>query len=141
MFHQRDYILRLIEQFGRIMRMLRDRILGRKVRTDETADQLRKIAAEAGLDLGIARALAPESLSILVTFSGDVEAGRCWLLAELLYLEGLQARSDGNGEDAQACFQRAQVLFAMLPADWRPSPDFPVVGERLEEVRNLLQEG
>ena len=135
--YRRDYILRLIERFGRILIALRSRILRREVDSAELRVQIREMAEHAGLDLDIARQLDPASLLLWLAPTPDIEEGRLWLMAELLYLEALQARSSTAGA-GRTDLERALAIYSRLPPEWRPSADFASAGERATEVRSLL---
>jgi hypothetical protein len=135
--YRRDYIMRLIERFGRVLLTLRNRILRREVDAAELTAQVRDMAEHAGLDLDIARQLDPQSLLLWLAPTPEIDEGRLWLMAELLYLEGLQARSAAP-EAGRADLDRALAIYARLPRDWRPSADFMTAGERAAEVGGLL---
>jgi hypothetical protein len=127
--------MRMIEQVGRALLQLRDRILRRRIEPAQLRTELHAVAAEAGLDLDIARRLDPASLLLWLAPTGEIDEPRFWLLAELLYLEGLHLREDGYAEAAEADFDRALALYGRLPADWRPVEELPSVGERMTELR------
>ena len=136
--YRRDYILRLIERFGRMLIALRNRILRREIEAADVVAELRDIAQQAGLDLELARRLDPAMLVLWLAPTDDVDEPKLWLMAELLYLEGLQALSRGGG-DARGDFARALGIFARLPPEWRPSDDLATAGERVAELRRLLE--
>jgi hypothetical protein len=135
--YRRDYILRLIERFGRMLLGIRDAVLRRQADAAQVQAQILEIAEEAGLDLAIARRLDPASLLLWLAPTEDFDAGRVWLTAELLYLEGFEAstRPDGNGRPN---LQRALALFSYLPPEWKPSHDLATAAERASEIRRLL---
>jgi hypothetical protein len=136
--YQRDYILRLIEHLGRTLLVLRDRILGRQREPHATVqDEIRAIAARAGLDLDVARAVDPATLRLLMSFAGDLDPARCWLTAELLYLEGLDKQQD-NTVAARRDLTRALDLYLMLTPEWQPFPELPPSRERIAEIEQLL---
>jgi hypothetical protein len=135
--YRRDYILRLIERFGRMLIALRNRILRREIDTADVVAELRDIAQQAGLDLALARQLDPAMLAFWLAPTDDVDEPKLWLMAELLYLEGLQARS--AGEEWRSDFARALAIFGRLPADWRPADHLATAGERRVELRQLLE--
>jgi hypothetical protein len=135
--YRRDYILRLIERFGQALRALRDRILKREVDAATVVAEIHDVAQEAGIDLDLARRLDPVSLSLWVAPGDDVDQPRLWLIAELLYLTGLQA-SVADPSAARGDFQRALTLHSRLPPDWKPSDGFVTAGERIAELRTLL---
>ena len=137
--YQRDYILRLIEQFSKALIALRNRILKRETENPLMTAEIGDIAAQAGLDLDVARRLDPATLLLWLSPAGEADPARLWLMAELLYLEGLAARTSdeaGGGAD----FGRALALVEQLPAGWRPSEDFCTAGERVAELRRLLDQ-
>ena len=104
--HQRDYILRLIEQIGEVLVELRNRILGRKAATSEVDAELSGVAGRAGLDLELLRGFSLDTLHMFVSPTGEVEPARCWLMAELLYLDGLQAYVEERPDAALESFEK-----------------------------------
>jgi hypothetical protein len=136
--YQRDYILRIIEQLGRALLRIRNLILGRQTEAGEVHAELRAIAGRAGLDLELARVLGSELLPMLIAPSGEAEPARCWLFAELLYLEALQAEQGGRTGAARGDLERASEFYALLPAEWAPPQGFPTAAERLAEMRTML---
>jgi hypothetical protein len=135
--YRRDYILRLIERFGRALRTLRDRILKREVDAATAVAEIHDVAEQAGIDLDLARRLDPASLSLWLAPGDDVDQPRLWLIAELLYLTGLQT-SGTDRAAARGDFERALTLHSRLPADWKPSDGFVTAGERVAELRIVL---
>lgn len=138
---QRDYILRLIEQMGAALVALRNRILGRKADPERLQEELSGLAGQAGFDLAILRGFSGDSLRMLVSPAGDVEPGRCWLMAELLYLDGLQARMEERHEDAVASLEKAHRLFSVVAPRGGLLVGLPEAAERLEEIGALLGGG
>ena len=136
--YRRDYILRLIERFGRMLIALRNRILRREVKTADVIAELSEIAQQAGLDLALARQLDPATLVLWLAPTDDVDEPKLWLMAELLYLEGLAARSARRRGEARRDFLRALALCSRLPTDWRPADDLATAGERMAELQRLL---
>ena len=137
--YRRDYILRLIERFGRMLIGIRDAVLRRQSDAAQVEAQIQEIAEQAGLDLTIARRLDPASLLLWLAPTEDFDAGRVWLMAELLYLEGVEASSQPDGS-GRANLERALALFANLPPEWRPCDGLGAAGERVAEIRQLLEE-
>ena len=136
--YQRDYILRLIEHLGRTLLMLRNRILDRQEQHATVQDEIRAIAARAGVDLDVARAVDLVTLRLLMSFAGDFDPARGWLTAELLYLEGLDKRRDNIVSDGRRDLSRALDLYRMLPPDWQPFEELPPSAERIAEIERLL---
>ena len=131
-----DYVLRLIERLGAALIALRNRIL-RRARQETAIAEIHEIARQAGLDLAVARTLAPEMLLMWLAPTGDPDPARLWLMAELLYLAGLEGRASG-GTEWHADLKRALIVLTRVPSEWRPRDDLPAAGERIVEIRALL---
>lgn len=137
MTYRHDYIIRLIERFGAVLRSLRDRIL-RREREDLSAHaEIAEIAQQAGLDLGVARTLPHDLMMMWLAPTGDADPAKLWLLAELLYLEALETRTSG-GEGWRPDLERASFLLARLEPAWRPGDGFASAEERLGEIAAML---
>jgi hypothetical protein len=136
--YRQDYILRLIEQFGRALAALRAMITGRELPPTEVHAQIAAVASQSGLHLDVARSLDSAMLLMWLAPRGEIDPGKFWLLAELLFLEGLQAHEAGDGGRARADFERAQLLLQKLDDNWRPQSDLASAGERLAEIDALL---
>jgi hypothetical protein len=137
MFRQ-DYISRLIEQFGRTLVTLRNLITGRQASPAEIHEQIASVASQCGLGLDIARSLDSAMLVMWLAPRGDIDAGKFWLLAELLFLEGLQAREEGRMDLARADLERARLLLGKLAPDWRPDDDLASAAERIQDIDTAL---
>jgi hypothetical protein len=137
MFRQ-DYILRLVEQFGRVLATLLSKIKGRQLSPTEVHAQIAAIASQGGLQLDVARSLHPVMLLMWLAPRGEIDAGKFWLMAELFFLEGMQAREEGLADRARSDLQRTRVILSRLAADWRPQPDLASVGERLEAIDAII---
>lgn len=136
---QRDYLMRMIERIGQMLLAIRKRIAaGEDATTIE--DALRRVAADGGVDLDIARLSSPETLALFVAPGGEVEPTRCWMFAELLFLDGLQARADGRDDDARASFEKARMLYALVEPGGALLLGWPEASARIDEVERLLQE-
>lgn len=136
---QRDYILRLIEQAAGALRRALDLILGRKGSPGEVAEQLRAALGITGLDLGMVRVLDAEALVLLIAPTGEAEPGRCWLVAETLYLDGLEAQLDDRPDEARASLAKARLLFRLLEPDAVLPSGFPEASARLREIEDRIR--
>jgi hypothetical protein len=137
---RQDYVLGIIEQFARTLSGLLSRILGRQLQAADLRAELTAIASQAGLDLDVAQGLDEGMLLVWLAPLGELDPGRFWLMAELLFLDGLQARADGEGNRARGDFHRVQAILARLEDDWRPQPDLASVAERRADVERILAE-
>lgn len=136
---QSDWILRVIEQAGMILVELRNRILGRTTDRQEVDRTLASALGDARLDLSLARGADAETLALLVAPTGEVEPGRCWLVAEVLYLDGLQASLEEREEEARASLLKARRLYGLLEPG-SLTLELPEARERLDEIEALLGE-
>jgi len=138
---QRDFILREIERIGVFLAGVRARILGRKASLAEVRRDLFGAAARLGVDLDIAQKVSAETLVMMLTAGGAIEPTRCWVLAESLYLEGLQAVAavpPGEGDDL---LLRARMLFELLDRGNIRLAGVTEAGARIEEIDALLRGG
>ncbi|CAN5361965.1 MAG: hypothetical protein H0T05_04580 [Acidobacteria bacterium] len=137
--YRQDYILRLIEQFGKALIALRDRILRRETDRQKMGAEIGEMARQAGLDLGVARSLDQASLMMWLAPAGQVDQPRLWLMAELLFLEGLAAVESEDLAAGRADLGRALAILERLEPDWRPAEDLPSAANLADEIRELLQ--
>ena len=137
--YRRDYILKLIERLARALIAVRDQLMGRGAEPAEALPTIREMAADAGLDLTVARSLDPASLLMWLAPTGEIDAPRLWLMAELLYLEALQGRSE-EGVQWRADAERALAIVSRLESEWRPAEGLATPAERGTELRQMLSE-
>lgn len=135
---RRDYILRMIERFGHFAVAVRDMILGR-ADADQVREQLRTVAGYAGLDLELARVVALETLVGMAAPGGEVEPGRCWMYAEVLYLDGLAAETTGELDRAWSSYHKARALFELVAPHGGLLVGLPEAGDRIVEIDRRLE--
>ena len=136
--HQRDFLLRQIEMLGQLLIALRKKLLGQKIGGTEARDELQGVARKAGLDMEILRSATPDTLAMLVAPTGEVEPGRCWLMAESLYLDGLTCELEERWQDALNSLDKAERLFGLLEPGGVYLVGFPEAAERVEEIRERM---
>jgi hypothetical protein len=138
--YRQDYIIRLIEQFGRALAALLGKITGRQLSPAEIHAEIATVASQSGLQLEVARTLDPVMLLMWLAPRGeaDIDPGKFWLMAELLFLEGMQAREEGRHAAARADLERARLILSKLEADWRPQSDLASAGERIGAIDDTL---
>lgn len=135
--YRHDYILRLIEQFGRALILLRNRILRREADRQTVIAEVGEMARQAGLDLSVARSLDVPSLLMWLAPGGQVDQGRLWLMAELLYVEGLGALQT-DPDAARADFTRALAILERLEPGWRATDYLPTAAELAAEIHSRM---
>jgi hypothetical protein len=131
-----DYLLRLIEQVGRMVARLRELLLKGEVIVES---ELKQSASAAGFDLGLLRAFTPESLFAMVRPAGTPDALRCVLIAELLTADALMARHAGDDLSVQDRVQKVGMLLEAAEAD----PDAvrrSLVADRVAKLRAIVLE-
>lgn len=137
---QRDYILRMIEQAGAILVALRQRILRRTIQPSEVQAELRSTLQQVGFALDLAQLADAASLERMVAPTGELDPARGWLVAEVLYLDGLEAQLGGKEVLARASFEKALRLFRLFdPRNPIPS-GFPEALERMRDIETRLRE-
>jgi hypothetical protein len=134
----KDFIIRQIEILGAALIALRKKILAGRADPADVEARLQEVSEKGGMALELARAATPETLRMLVAPTGDIEPGSCWLLAETLYLDGLQADLLGNPDGARDSLSKAGVLFSLLQPMGAFLVGFPEAAERLNEIEERL---
>jgi len=138
---ERDYILRQIEMLGAVLIALRKKILGQELESSEVESRLSETSAKGGMALDLARATSPDTLRMLIAPTGEIEPGRCWIMAETLYLDGLQGQLEGDEARAMDSLAKAHMLFSLLKPMGAFLVGFPEASERIEEIDDLLKSG
>ena len=105
---RRDYLLRMLEEMGRVLARVRALLSGPSVTA--AAQELEAAASHAGLALPLVRALAGDGLAAVLTTAGRPDPAKHLLAAEYLYVEALRAAPP---EDA-ALFGRALDLYRRI---------------------------
>jgi hypothetical protein len=102
---RRDYLLRMLEEMGRVMARVRELVIGGS--TAAAAQELERAADRAGLMLPLVHALSGDGLTAILTTAGRPDAAKHLLAAEYLCVEGLRAAPP----DDQALLARALALY------------------------------
>jgi len=134
---QRDYLLRMIEQMGQVLIRLRKMLAGERVGGRQFRQELDSAASQFGITPALLRDATPETLAML--FAPTVDPSRCWLAAELLYLEGLEAEAEGRDDDAVAAFGKARLLFRLIEPAGAMLTGWPEAAERIDEIDRRLE--
>ena len=134
---QRDYILRMIEQMGQVLIRLRKMLSGELRGGEEFRQRLDEAATQFGLNPALLRDATPETLAMLL--SPIVDPTRCWLGAELLFLEALDAEAAGRVGDAQVSYEKARLLFRLIEPAGVMLTGWPEAAARIEEIRTRLE--
>ncbi|MGD8277355.1 MAG: hypothetical protein PVH00_04985 [Gemmatimonadota bacterium] len=133
---QRDYLLRMIERMGQVLIRLRKMLAGERFGGPRFREEFDAAASQFGITPAVLRDATPETLVML--FGPTVDPSRCWLAAELLYLEGLEAETDARNDDAVAAFAKATLLFRLIEPAGVMLAGWPEAAERIEDIRQRL---
>ena len=136
---QRDYILRLIEQSGTVLKQLLQHIQAEPVTLEERTQELKRAAHLGGLDLDMLRLSDVDGLWHQVALTGEADPARTWLAAETLYADALANEIEGNVEAAVNAFVKAASLFRLMQPTWVLPTGFPEATERVEEIGERLE--
>lgn len=131
---QRDYLLRQIEMLGELLVAIRRKILGGTADAKDVEAMLQEVSAKGGLSLDLARVATADTVRMLIAPTGEIEPGRCWLLAESLYLDGLQAEVEGDRSRAGDSLGKARMLFSLLKPMGAFLVGFPEASERIADI-------
>jgi hypothetical protein len=136
---QRDYILRMIEQAGIILKHLLRRIQAQPVTLAEQTAELRRAAALGGLDLDMLRLSDVDGLWHQVALTGEADPARTWLAAEILYADALGSEIEGSMDVASETYVKAASLFRLMEPNWLLPTGFPEATERVREIERKLK--
>lgn len=98
---------------------------------------LAEAARRAGLDLDVARIADLQTLERVLAPGESPGSGKCWAVAEILFLDGLQARSRGRDDDARTLLEKALVLYGHLGEGMHLPDGVPSPGARIRRIREL----
>lgn len=134
---QRDYIMRMIEQLGVALARLRQLITGKASKAEIRAE-MTAAARTGGVDLQMARITSLDTLVALLSVGGELNPSRCWLTAELLFLDALEAETAGDVSAAELSYEKALSLFRLLEPAGALLLGWPEARERVEEITATL---
>ncbi len=127
--YERDYILRLITQVGRMLQAMLHAI--REQRPEDALETAREaIGALLDTEPELADSLTGEGLATFLAAGGRVDVVRSWMLGEVLAVRAEAYDAAGQGSAAHRERQRARAVLraALQDAD----------GEDAERIRETL---
>lgn len=100
---------------------------------------LEETAHRMGVHLEVVRLADPETLLQMHGPASGGDPGKLWAMAEILFLDGLRARAEGN--DAEACqrFETATALFSRIDPELEIPEGYPAPEARMDEAGRLLE--
>lgn len=130
---QRDWILRVIEQLGAVLAQLRRMIFQGEPLDAAASERLDHALGQAGLSPAMARTASADTLLMMVAPTGEIDPTRTWVLAESLYVLGLDAELVDHPERAESYFGKALVLYKLI----EPGSAFTGMREASERIADL----
>lgn len=135
-----DYILRLIEQLGAVLRAFVSGTAVSGLETEDTQGMIEDSCRRAlGLSYATIRAMPPEHLVDLLRAGGGTWMDRCFLAGILHEYDAETSRRSGDMARARESAERALYLYSVLKADAGAPPDYEVQ-KRSEQLMILLGE-
>lgn len=107
----------------------------------EVREGLEEAAARTGVDLETVRALDGPTLERTLSPGGRPDPGRFWAVAEVLYLDGLRARAQGEETTAAKLLEKARRLYGNVGGDLDLPEDAPTRDGRVRRIEELLGDG
>lgn len=98
---------RLAEKLGRI----ESRLARASGAVEEAEAELEEAAARTGVELEAVRRLDGPTLLRALSPGGRPDPGRFWTVAEVLYLDALRARAEGERKKADRRLRKARRLY------------------------------
>ncbi len=135
---QRDYILRITEEFGSVLaqllydKQIKDYAAAHKL-IDEQSKQI------FGMGIGFMQSVPEETLLSMLTSFDKLDTEKCWLLALLLKAEGDIYEEQGNTSESYYSYVRSLDLFLEVLLLDRASGGksiVPEIDELLVRLRN-----
>lgn len=129
----------MIEAMALVVQRIREMLVDG--RTSVASEEIAEQAERAGLDLDLARTMDGETLlALFIPQGSSVDPTRAMLYGEILFLDGLLARTEGRQDDADAMFAKALLLLQTVGLHSRSiGVRFKELDERVEELTRLLE--
>lgn len=135
-----DYIMRLIEQLGAVLRAFVSGTAVSELEIENTQAMIEESCRRAlGLSYTMIREMPPEHLVELLRAGGGTWMDRCFLAAILHEYDAETSRQSGDMARVRESAERALYLYSVLEADPGAPPDYEVQ-KRSEQLMILLGE-
>ena len=133
-----DYILRLIERLGAVLRAFVSGTAVSGLPTEETQGMIEDSCRRAlGLSYSTIREMPPEHLVELLRAGGGTWMDRCFLAGVLHEYDAETSRRSGDVTRAREAAERALYLYNILEAEPGVPPDYEIQ-KKSERLMKLL---
>lgn len=135
-----DYIMRLIEQLGAVLRAFVSGTSVSALQTEDTQGMIEESCRRAlGLSYATIREMPPEHLVELLRAGGGTGMDRCFLAGILHEYDAEISRQSGDMARARESAERALYLYSVLKADPGVPSDYEVQ-QKSERLMKFLGE-
>ena len=135
--YQKDYILFMVEQFGRLLRKLIQYIT--EGRFDDATFEIEQVYRQyLGINSDLINRMPYQSLMLLQQADPETYHDKCIVLAELLRLEGDIFSSSGVLREALGRYTRSLCVYLTVLLD-EPEERFSEYKERVPELESALK--
>lgn len=130
---------RSVEAGGGELEDLREEVTDRDPERADSAfdEELASAAARVGVELKTARRMDAATLSRALA-GGPGGGGRLWAAAEILFVDGLAARSRGDAGVARSRWEKAAFLYRRVGGDMELPGEATPPEERVERIEAWL---
>lgn len=126
-----------LQQLAEKLRQIENRLEREGGELTEVREGLEEAAARTGVDLETVRALDGPTLEMTLSPGGRPDPGRFWAVAEVLYLDGLQARARGHAA-AERRLEKARRIYEAGAGGLDLPDDAARPDDRLRRIEELL---
>ncbi len=127
-----------LQQLAEKLRQIENRLDREGGELTEVREGLEEAAARTGVDLETVRTLDGPTLERTLSPGGRPDPGRFWAVAEVLYLDGLQARARGEPAAARRRLEKARRLYETGVEGIDLPDDSVSPADRLRRIEELL---
>jgi len=82
--------------------------------TTHIREGLEEVARRVGVDLEIVRLAHPDTVLDVLAPEGGGDPGKVWAVAEVLFLDGIRARAEGEPGEGLDALRKARYLYRTL---------------------------
>lgn len=129
-----------MQRLARKLARLEASLAGASGDLEEIREGLEATAAGVGVDLETVRRLDPVTLVEALAPGGGAAPGRLWVAAEVLFLDGLTARAEGDLTSARRRLAKAGHLYRRTGDGLELPEGSPPPEERLERIGDLMRD-
>lgn len=128
-----------MQQLAEKLREIESRLERESGDLTEIREGLEEAAARTGVEIETVRRLDARTLEMALSPGGRPDPGRFWVVAEILFLDGLRARAEGDPDAAGRRLEKARRLYERVGTGLQVPDDSAGPGRRLEEIAEMRE--